>query len=425
MNYKQTLDYLYTRLPVFHLTGGTAYKPGLKNTLLLLEALDNPHLRFKSIHIAGTNGKGSVSHMLAAVLQQADYKTGLYTSPHLIDFGERIRINGTMISQDFVVEFIHNYRPLIDKVQPSFFELSMAMAFTYFAENAVDIAIVETGLGGRLDSTNILLPELSVITNIGLDHTEFLGNTLEKIAFEKAGIIKPGIPAVIGEILPETRSVFMQKTTETISRLIDAEVTDPVQFVRIEPQHSVVSYENKEFECGLTGMYQLKNIGIVMAVTRELTMNGWIINETAIRSGLKNVCNLTGLRGRWEKLSEQPFIFADTAHNVQGIKALVQQLNLYNVDEVHIIIGMVNDKDLRGVLQLLPSKARYYFTQAQVKRALPAHELQSIGVDYQLHGQAYSSIIEATSAALKNASNKDLILITGSNFVVGEAISLV
>ncbi len=425
MNYQQTLEYLYNRLPVFHLTGGSAYKPGLKNTIQLLEALGNPHLKFKSVHVAGTNGKGSVSHLLASVLQEAGYKTGLYTSPHLIDFGERIRINGSMIEQEYVVSFIEKNSFLIEEVQPSFFELTMAMAFSFFADSYVDIVIVETGLGGRLDSTNILLPELSIITNIGLDHTEFLGDTLEKIAFEKAGIIKPGIPVVIGEMLAETRQVFLNKAEETTSRLIDAAVTDPVKFLSNEREKLVVSYNNQEYSSGLTGNYQLKNIGVVMASVRELTQIGWRINDTAVRKGIAGVCKTTGLRGRWEKLSENPLIIADTGHNVQGMTALVEQLDFFELNTVHIVIGMVNDKDVRGILKLLPQQASYYFTQAQVKRAIPAKDLQTIGSHFQLKGQSFPLVKDAIANAKEHASINDLILITGSNFIVGEALTLV
>ena len=425
MTYQQVLDYLYERLPVFHLTGGSAYKPGLDNTIQLLHALGNPHQKFKSIHIAGTNGKGSVSHLLAAVFQQAGYSTGLYTSPHLVDFGERIRINGQMISQEFVINFVEKQKELIEKVQPSFFELTMAMAFEYFASQHVDIVVVETGLGGRLDSTNIVSPELSVITNIGLDHTEFLGNSLELIAFEKAGIIKPTIPAVIGEVLPETLPVFEKKAAETASTLIFAEKSYPVEYLRNDSNYLWFRYKDNEYASGLTALYQLKNIQTVLAAVDYLNHQQFELNMNAVKEGLAEVCTITGLRGRWEKIADKPLIIADTGHNVQGIQAVVQQIGLTDAKTVHIIIGMVNDKDINGVLDILPTSALYYFTNADVKRALPSNELQQMATKYGLRGNAYSTVTLAIRDAKANASEDDLILITGSNFVVGEALALI
>jgi len=423
MNYQQSLEYLYNRLPVFHLTGGAAYKPGLDNTIRLLEALDNPHRKFKTIHVAGTNGKGSVSHMLSAVLQQSGYKTGLYTSPHLVDFGERIRINGNMIDQEYVVQFVENHKDLVEQVQPSFFELTMAMAFSYFAQQQIDIAVIETGLGGRLDSTNIVSPDLSIITNIGFDHTEFLGNTLSQIAFEKAGIIKPGVPVVIGEVLAETRPVFVQKATETASKLVFAEEKYRLHAVGTTANELVVSDGVDHWISGLTGNYQLKNIAALLASVDELRLSGYYISATSLKTGLHNVCKLTGLRGRWEVLAENPLLIADTGHNVQGINAVVQQLSNYN-KSIHIVIGMVNDKDVSGVLHLLPKAASYYFTNAQVKRALPSAELKKAATKVGLNGNDYPSIRHALQAALQAAGPDDLILITGSNFVVGEALTV-
>lgn len=424
MNYQQSLNYLYNRLPVFHLSGGSAYKPGLDNTIRLLAALNNPHCKFKTIHIAGTNGKGSVSHMLAAVMQQAGYKTGLYTSPHLVDFGERIRINGTMIDQDYVVQFIKNYKDLVEQVQPSFFELTMAMAFNYFAHENVDVAIIETGLGGRLDSTNIITPDLSIITNIGLDHTEFLGDTLAKIATEKAGIIKKGIPVVIGEVLDETRSVFTEKAVESTSKLIFAEDKYSLHILKSGNNKLIVTNLIDSWESDLTGNYQLKNIATLLASIDELRFLGYQISEEKLKAGLLNVCKLTGLRGRWEVLAQHPLLIADTGHNVDGISWVVKQLNNYT-NHKHIVIGMVNDKDVSGVLKLLPTSATYYFTNAQVKRALPSTELKELAQKYSLNGKSYSTIKNAIETALQSAGSDDLILITGSNFVVGEALSFI
>jgi len=425
MTYLQALDYMYDRLPVFHLTGGSAYKPGLDNTIELLSALENPHTQFKSVHIAGTNGKGSVSHFLAAIFQQAGYSTGLYTSPHLVHFGERIRLNGQMIEEDFVVNFIQQNQPLTEKVQPSFFELTMAMAFDYFARKKVDIAIVETGLGGRLDSTNIITPEVSIITNIGMDHTEFLGNTLQKIAREKAGIIKQNVPVVIGESLPETKKVFEAKAAETSSPIIFAEEKYPVELVRTDTTGLIFNFRDKTITAGLTGTYQLKNISAVLAAVDQLRMLGYHLDDDAVSSGIAQVCVLTGLRGRWEQLAINPVIIADTGHNVQGITAVVQQLSHCNARNVRIIIGMVNDKDIDGVLALLPLNAVYYFTNAQVKRALPATDLRMKASGIGLYGNSYPTVEKALAATRNKSFPDDLILITGSNFVVGEALTII
>lgn len=425
MTYQQSLDYLYNRLPVFHISGGSAYKPGLENTVRLLDALGNPHLNFKSVHIAGTNGKGSVSHMVAAILQQSGYKTALYTSPHLIDFGERIRINGITVDPEYVVWFVENHRDLVETVQPSFFELTMAMAFDYFAKNQVDIAVIETGLGGRLDSTNILMPILSIITNIGLDHTEFLGDTVEKIAFEKSGIIKPGVPVVIGEYLPATKPVFVHKAAETGSKLIFAQDTYSLKWLESNPDQLGFEFRNERYNVGLTGKYQLKNCAAVLAAMDELNLLSVNVSSGAIHSGLSEVAQLTGLRGRWEIIDRFPLLIADTAHNVQGMSAVVEQLSRYQVNRLHIIIGMVNDKDIDGVLQILPVNAQYYFTNAQVKRALPASDLQYQAQKNGLQGNAFPTLEEAINSAKKQAGRNDLILITGSNFVVGEALAII
>ena len=425
MNYQETLQYLYDRLPVFHLVGSTAYKPGLENTHRLMDYLGNPHLKFHSIHVAGTNGKGSVSHYMAAILQEAGYKVGLYTSPHLVDFGERIKINGQMIEQEYVIEFIQRHIEAIESIQPSFFELTMSMAFSYFADKQVNIAVVEVGLGGRLDSTNIISPELSIITNIGFDHVEFLGNSLPQIAAEKAGIIKPGIPVVIGESLPETKPVFVLKSLEMQSNIIFAEEDDVPVLARYEQNKMIFKYRNQEYTSGLSGIYQLKNLSTVFSAVNVLNnVTKFKIPDLAIKKGIENICQLTGLRGRWELLSHKPEIIADTGHNVQGIQAVVNQLKYQHYKTLRIIMGMVNDKDISGVLQLLPSDAVFYFTQAQVKRALSALMLKEKATIFNLSGKSFDLIKDALKVAIFEADDDDLILITGSNFVVGEALTL-
>lgn len=424
MSYEQTLQYLYDRLPVFHNIGSAAYKPGLDNTVRLMKALNNPHQRLKTIHVAGTNGKGSVSHWLAAIFQSAGYKTGLYTSPHLVDFGERIRVNGQMIEQQYVINFVEANKSLFDSIQPSFFEATMAMAFNYFADENVDIAIVEVGLGGRLDSTNIIAPLLSVITNISFDHVGFLGDTLAKIAFEKAGIIKPNTPVVVGEWIPETRIVFEQKALEMNSPLFTPDVE--LQFETYENGKMLCkTSEGAHYVSGLTGIYQLKNMATLLKaidVFRAIPDSSLNIDEASLRKGIEQVVELTGLRGRWEMLQTSPCVVVDTGHNVGGITYVVEQLKQQSFDHLHIVIGMVNDKDINHVLDLLPRDAEYYFTQANVARALAANEMKAQAEKHGLVGNAYTSVQEAVDAAKKNASNTDFIFIGGSNFVVGEAL---
>jgi dihydrofolate synthase/folylpolyglutamate synthase len=425
MNYQETLQYLYNRLPVFHLVGSTAYKPGLENTSRLMAHLDNPHRKFRSVHIAGTNGKGSVSHYMAAILQEAGYQVGLYTSPHLVDFGERIRINGQMIEEQYVIQFIQKHIDIIEVIQPSFFELTMAMAFSYFADKQVDIAVVEVGLGGRLDSTNIISPELSIITNIGFDHVEFLGDSLPQIAAEKAGIIKPGVPVVIGESLPETKPVFVLKSIEMQSDIIFAEDDDIPVLTRYEQDKMILNYQKKKYTSGLSGIYQLKNLSTVFSAIKTLNnRTEFKISDVALKKGIEDICQLTGLRGRWELLSSKPRIVADTGHNVQGVQVIVNHLKYQHYKTLRIIIGMVNDKDILGVLKLLPVDAVYYFTQAQVKRALPANELKAKAINYNLSGKSFGVVKDAVNKAILDADADDLILITGSNFIVGEALPL-
>jgi dihydrofolate synthase/folylpolyglutamate synthase len=422
MTYPETLDYLYNRLPVFHHIGAAAYKPGLDNTIRLMNALGNPHKHFKSIHIAGTNGKGSVSHMLAATLQSAGYKTALYTSPHLVHFGERIRINGQMIDEQYVIDFVEHHKELFESIQPSFFELTMAMAFCYFADSKVDVAVIEVGLGGRLDSTNIILPDLCVITNISFDHVGFLGDTLEKIAFEKAGIIKPGVPVVIGESLPETKPVFVGKARQEGAPIRFAE-DSPVEFCEYRAGKMLVQSANKEIYCAeLAGNYQLKNLASVLAAVDELRSIGYGISTKALETGISKVVELTGLQGRWQVVSEQPYTVLDTGHNKAGIACVVEQIASCRYEQLHIVIGMVNDKDISAVLNLLPKEARYYFTQAQIVRALAAEELQLQAKSIHLNGEVYNTVKEAIEAAQKNAESEDMIYIGGSNFVVGEAL---
>ncbi len=424
MDYKQTLEYLYNRLPVFHHVGASAYKPGLDNTIRLMNALNNPHTRYKTIHVAGTNGKGSVSHFLCSILQEAGYKVGLYTSPHLVDFGERIRVNGKMIDQQYVIDFVDQHNTLFSEIEPSFFEATMAMAFQYFADMAVDIAIIEVGLGGRLDSTNIIEPELSVITNISFDHTGFLGDTLEKIAAEKAGIIKKNIPVVIGETVPETLPVFMRKASEMNAPIFLSEDKMKVSFKDYKNGKMLVTTNLKEdFLIGLNGDYQLKNIATVLSAIEILNNLGYNIAENQLRAGLENVVENTGLMGRWQLLQTQPTLIADTGHNVAGIKYVVEQLKKQQYKTLRIVIGMVNDKDVSSVLALLPKQAIYYFTQAQIERAMPAVELYKKAKSIGLEGNSYQSVEEAINSTMIDAETDDLIFIGGSNFVVGEALN--
>jgi folylpolyglutamate synthase/dihydrofolate synthase len=425
MSYQETLQYLYDRLPVFHHVGSSAYKPGLDNTIRLMDSLNNPQKKFRSIHVAGTNGKGSISHFLAAVLQSAGYKVGLYTSPHLVHFGERIRIDGKMIEEQYVIDFVEHNKELFESVQPSFFEATMAIAFNYFADSKVDVAIIEVGLGGRLDSTNIIQPDLSVITNISFDHTGFLGDTLEKIASEKAGIIKQDTPVVIGEVLPETRLIFEKKAIEMNAPLAYAEDQYNVLFAGYESAKMKVNVsDGRSFVVGLSGLYQLKNIATLLTAADKINQIGFKLSEQNISDGLKHVTELTGLQGRWQMLQENPKIVVDTGHNVAGIGCVIDQLNSEIFKTLHIVIGMVNDKDITSVLSLLPKDAVYYFTQANIFRALPAAELQAQAQMHGLNGDAYKTVEQAINAAVSKAEKQDFILIGGSNFIVGEALPM-
>ena len=430
MTYQQTIDYLYAQLPVFSRIGIAAYKEDLHNTIALCKALDNPHTKFKSIHIAGTNGKGSTSHMLAAMLQQAGYKTGLYTSPHLTDFRERIKINGQMVSEDFVVEFVERTKEISNAVQPSFFELTVAMAFDYFAKEKVDIAVIETGLGGRLDSTNIITPLLSIITNIGYDHMNILGDTLEKIAYEKAGIIKPNVPVVIGEWLDETKPIFIDKASQTNSPIYFAQEEYAVSNISsgtYQLQCDVTSVEHhitEHFILDLNGIYQTKNLRTVLCAEGLLMQLGFTIPNNAEKFALANTKKLTGLHGRWDVIAEQPTIVLDVAHNEDGIRQLLVQLSVISeqFEHLHIVTGMVRDKDVDKVLSLLPKEAVYYFTNAHIPRALPAADLQTMAKEHGLHGKNYDDVNKAIAAAKQQAGINDLILVCGSIFLVGEVV---
>jgi dihydrofolate synthase / folylpolyglutamate synthase len=409
---------------MFSKVGESAYKKDLTNTIALCEALGNPHKKFKSIHIAGTNGKGSTSHMLAAILQTAGYKTGLYTSPHLHDFRERIKINGVCCTEEFVIEFTQKIKPQIESISPSFFEITVAMAFEYFAEQSVDIAIIETGLGGRLDSTNIILPELSIITNIGMDHMNLLGNTLTAIAGEKAGIIKPLIPVVIGEYIPETLPVFLSAAkTSLVSLAQEKRYISDWLFQENLLNITVVDKEKNEyqhFSLDLIGFYQTKNLLTVLEACSILQQHGWNINDSHIKEALKNVKKLTGLHGRWEVIQMNPLVILDVGHNVDGIKAILHQLDLMSFNQLHWVMGMVKDKDSHAVLSLLPITAKYYFTKANIPRALDENELLTQANEIGLIGSTYSNVNEAILAAKENAGLHDLILVCGSVFLIAE-----
>ncbi|HEX4956830.1 MAG TPA: folylpolyglutamate synthase/dihydrofolate synthase family protein [Lacibacter sp.] len=424
--YKETIDYLFTRLPMFSRIGAAAIKKDLHNTIALCDALGNPHTKFKSIHIAGTNGKGSVSHMLAAILQTAGYKTGLYTSPHLHDFRERIKVNGEMVSEAFVIDFTQRIQPHIEQLEPSFFEITVAMAFEYFAEQQVDVAVIETGLGGRLDSTNIITPDLSIITNIGWDHMNLLGDSLDKIAFEKAGIIKQEIPAVIGETIPETENVFLQKAKEQQATLLFANNYFTTEEVLMANNQLQVIVKNNttgkplSYELDLPGLYQTKNLCTVLTAVEQLQQQGWNISHEQVQTALSHTKSINGLHGRWEVIQQYPSVVLDVGHNEDGMKQIVKQLQFCSFQQLHIVIGMVKDKEIEKVLALLPKDAEYYFTKAQIPRALDEVILQEKANAFNLKGETYLNVNEALAAAKQNASAQDLILVCGSVFLVGE-----
>jgi len=424
MNYQETLDYLFNSLPSFQRVGAAAYKNDLNNTLALCAHLGNPELKFKSVHVAGTNGKGSSSHSIAAILQQAGYKTGLYTSPHLKSFTERIRVNGIEIPADDVMLFVKENKTLLEELKPSFFEMTVAMAFWYFAKAEVDIAVIEVGMGGRLDSTNVILPELSLITNIGYDHMQFLGDTLPLIAGEKAGIIKFKVPVIISETHPDTRNVFSEKAESRESQITFA---DQVWFISasklVDGKASFqVSNSSEELalELDLIGNYQRYNLPGILESIFVLKKLGWKISNEAIKSGLSNVTSLTHLKGRWQILSQSPTVIADTGHNEPGIVEILRQLNTYSYNRLWIIIGMVNDKDVRKILELLPKAANYIFVQAKIPRAMEVADLAKMALEFKLKGDIIPDVNEAIRFARKKAKSDDLIFIGGSTFVVAE-----
>lgn len=429
MNYQQTLEFLYSKLPMFTRIGASAFKKDLINTIALCEALDNPQTKFKTIHVAGTNGKGSTSHMLASILQAQGYKTGLYTSPHLKDFRERIRINGKMMSKTEVCSFVQKQKQLIEKIEPSFFEVTVAMAFDYFARHKVDIAVIEVGLGGRLDSTNIITPEISVITNISLDHTNMLGNTLAEIAGEKAGIIKNGIPSVIGETQSESKPVFVAKAKEVNSLIVFADQQLNAQDISIKNGKlslSVYQENNLEYsklQSDLTGIYQPKNILTVLQSLDVLNQKTNLkISKESIYKGLKQVKKFTGLQGRWQTIGKNPLIICDTGHNEAGITEVVKNISLTPYKNLHVVFGMVKDKDISKVLSILPKKAAYYFCKPDLERGLEANELMQQAAAFGLNGNVFNSVTEAKASAISRAEKEDLVFIGGSTFVVAESI---
>jgi len=413
---------------MFTRVGAAALKKDLHNTIELCKAIDNPQHKFKSIHVAGTNGKGSTSHMLAAILQKAGYKTGLYTSPHLKDFRERIRINGKMISKSAVVSFVKAQKKLIHEIEPSFFEVTVAMAFDFFAKEKVDIAVIEVGLGGRLDSTNIITPELSVITNISLDHTAILGDTLTEIAMEKAGIIKNNVPVVIGEQQLEIAEVFIKKAELASAPLCFAEKELHITHTRTLHSWLVVDIEAngtaqyQNLKLDLTGSYQQKNILTVLEAVHQLKKIGYRISNEAIYTALKNTKKITGLQGRWQLMGKKPLVICDTGHNKAGITEVLKNIAATPHQNLHMVIGMVKDKDIDGVLAILPKKATYYFCEPNLERALPAVDLQVQASAHQLKGKAFTKVIDAVAQAKKAAAINDLIFIGGSTFVVAEII---
>lgn len=433
MNYQQTLDYMYNRLPMYQRIGSAAYKANLDNTIKLCELLGNPEETFKSIHIAGTNGKGSTSHMIASVLQCAGYKVGLYTSPHLKDFRERIKINGEKIPEEYVVNFIdrHIVPAVENKLELSFFEMTVGLAFDYFAKENIDIAVIETGLGGRLDSTNVISPELSIITNISFDHKALLGNTLEAIAKEKAGIIKHSTPVIISEKQFETKNVFTDKAiSENAPLTFASDIYNANNVKHISNGKLLLSMDiNRksnlllsDIECELLGFYQRKNIPVVISAVDELRKKDFYIPESSLRNGIKNVITKTGLLGRWQIINQKPLAIADTGHNEAGITEVLTQLKLTPHKQLHFVLGMVNDKDISGILSLLPTDARYYFCKAAIPRALDGIELAEKANSYNLKGNNYNSVSEAYETAKQNATEEDLVFVGGSTFTVAEVV---
>ena len=426
MNYGETIQYLYDCVPMFQNVGAQGYKEGLANTLALDEHLGHPHRNYRTIHVAGTNGKGSCSHTIAAILQSAGYKVGLYTSPHLVDFRERIRVNGQMISEDYVVRFVAEQRPFFEPLQPSFFEVTTAMAFKYFEAQRVDIAVVEVGLGGRLDCTNIITPILSVITNISFDHTQFLGHTLAAIAAEKAGIIKAGVPVIVGETNAETKPIFLAKAEEVNAPIVFAEDNSEILSFEQDFAHATLLYTTRtmsELRGELCGYCQEKNTNTVLHALAALRQAGLHFEEPDVRRGFAQVCELTGLMGRWQRLSTSPTVICDTGHNEGGFAYIVRQLEAQPCNTMRIVFGMVSDKDVTTILAMLPKNAVYYFTQASVKRALSADDMRQKAALCGLSGHSYPTVSEAYNAALSDAEADDFVYVGGSSYVVADLLS--
>lgn len=424
MNYQETIEYLFNSTPVFEKVGAKAYKPGLQTTETLDKHFGHPHRQFKSIHVAGTNGKGSCSHTLAAILQSEGYKVGLFTSPHLVDFRERIRVNGECISEQYIIDFVEKEHRFFEPLHPSFFELTTALAFKYFAEQKVDIAIIEVGLGGRLDCTNIITPILSIITNISKDHTQFLGNTLADIAGEKAGIIKPGVPVIIGEDLPETRPVFQQKAQKENSPIIFAQDENQQEVQKAEHINGKMEYTTRtwgKLTGELCGDYQAKNMNTILNAIKYLTL---VKNKgTSIKNGISHVTELTGLMGRWQKIQDKPLVICDTGHNVGGWQYLAPQIKAQACRQLRIVFGMVDDKDVTTVMKMLPKDAIYYWTQATTKRAIKVEKIAELGTSLGLNGNVYPSVNKAFKAAQADAAEDDFIFVGGSSYIVADFLS--
>lgn len=424
MNYQETIEYLFNSTPVFEKVGAKAYKPGLQTTETLDKHFGHPHRQFKSIHVAGTNGKGSCSHTLAAILQSEGYKVGLFTSPHLVDFRERIRVNGECISEQYIIDFVEKERRFFEPLHPSFFELTTALAFKYFAEQKVDIAIIEVGLGGRLDCTNIITPILSIITNISKDHTQFLGNTLADIAGEKAGIIKPGVPVIIGEDLPETRPVFLQKAQKENSPIIFAQDENQQEVQKAEHINGKMEYTTRtwgKLTGELCGDYQAKNMNTILNAVKYLTLAK--NKGTSIKYGISHVTELTGLMGRWQKIQDKPLVICDTGHNVGGWQYLAPQIKAQACRQLRIVFGMVDDKDVTTVMKMLPNDAIYYWTQATTKRAIKVEKIAELGTSLGLNGNVYPSVNKAFKAAQADAAEDDFIFVGGSSYIVADFLS--
>ena len=429
MNYNEVLSYLYSQLPMFQKLGKIAYRAKLDNSLAMDDFFGHPHKNFRSIHIAGTNGKGSVAHILASVLQEAGFRTGLYTSPHLKDFRERLRVNGMPVPERNVINFVKQNKELLEKIEPSFFEMSVAMALKHFSDEEVDVAVIETGMGGRLDSTNIITPSLSVITNIGMDHSIYLGNSLEKIAYEKAGIIKPGVPVVVGETGKETDHVFIGKARETGSEIVfaDQNFSSEYSFMSLDGLQ-VMNIEKKggegypELKIDLAGLYQQRNVITALQVVEKLNEIELRINRESLYKGMRMIRKNTGFRGRWEVLGNNPLIVCDTGHNREGLIMVMEQIRQTAWKNLHMVIGMVNDKDLANILPLFPVEANYYFCRPDIPRGMDSKILKNKAAGYKLAGVSYGTVKAALDAAKQQAGKQDMIFVGGSTFVVAEVL---